>query len=277
MIDYAYYNGVFTPYDSCCIPISDRAITFGEAVYDVVIGRRGTPYQLNEHLERLLGNAQKIGLSDIPEKEVLEDAVSMLLSEAEADEFTLYLQLSGNAVRRQHTRSENSVNTLITVVASDIPTKPGFTEAITLPDLRHGYCNVKTTNLLPAVLSIERAMRVGADLAIFEKDGYVTECSHANVSIVQGDTLVTHPLDTSILPGIAERNLVRVAGEMGIKHEIRKFTLREMLYAELVLITSTTKLIKVCKRINGTELYRSNAELAERIFDAMRADLIAKT
>ena len=46
MKDLAYYNGVYTPYDAACIPLSDRSIFFSDAVYDVIIGSGKKPYQI---------------------------------------------------------------------------------------------------------------------------------------------------------------------------------------------------------------------------------------
>ena len=273
MVDYAFYNGVFTPYDACCIPISDRAIFFGEAVYDVILGRRGRPYQLDEHLDRLLGNAKKIGLDDLPSKEYLKESIEELLSVAEADDFVLYTQLSGKGERRNHSRTDTSINLLLTVTKAAIPEELTFADAITLPDQRHAYCNVKTTALLPAIISLSEAEASGSDIAIFEKDGYVTEASHANVSIIVKDKLITHPLDESILPGISQKNLIEVCQRLGIRNEERKFSVREMIEADLVLITSTTKLVKACRKINGVELSSDKLDLANEIFNRMRGDI----
>ncbi len=277
MIDYAFYNGVFTPYDACSVPISDRSIFFGEAVYDVMLGRGGRPYQQEEHLSRLLCNAEKIGLTDIPSKEYLAECIEELFAEARADDFVLYAQLSGNGNRRSHVRTEGDVNVLLTVTEAQIPEKLLLTDAITLPDLRHGYCNVKTTALLPAVMSLAEAKDRGAEIAIFEKDGYITECSHANVSIVIGNTLLTHPRDNSVLPGISEDNLIRICKARGLTHDVRAFTVNEATNADLVLITSTTKLVRVCRSIGGKALRLGNIGLAKEIFSDMKRDLLDKT
>ena len=277
MIDYAYYNGVFTPYDACAIPISDRSIFFADAVYDVMIGRCGNPYQMDEHLSRLFDNATMIGFKNLPCQAVIEEAVVELIRLSGADNFVLYIQLSASEMRRKHLRTENGVNLLITVTECMIPDKLETVDAVTLPDKRYDYCNLKTTNLLPAVLSMREAFESCADLAILQKDGIVTECSAANISMIKGNQLITHPLDSSILPGISERNLVKVCASLGIPHIRREFKVCELFDADAVLITSTTKLMKVCKRINGSELCTSGMRAAERIFEKMRKDLLDKT
>ena len=272
MNDYAYYNGVYTPYDSACIPISDRSIFFSDAIYDVIIGRGKIPYQLDEHLERLYLNAKRIGFENLPGKDEIKSIIDTLLYEASADEFLLYVQLSTNNERRHHERGESAVNLFITVTECKIPTELGEISAITLPDMRHGFCETKTTNLLPAVLSVEEAKRRGADIAIFHKSGTVTECSYANVCIIKSGTLITHPFDSDILPGITQSNLISAAKNLGIKHVNRAFTLDELKDADAVMITSTTKLIKLCTAVDGIQIEPKVYDIASLLFNELRSD-----
>ena len=277
MKEYAYYNGIFTPYDACCIPISDRSIFFGDAVYDVVIGRNGVPYQLDAHIERLMKNARRIGLVNMPKNDELKAVASEIIGLSESDIFTLYMQLSGNGARRSHTRSTGEVNVLMTVTEAEIPRELGYVSAITKADERHGYCDVKTTNLFPAVLSVADAELQGADTAIFHKGGLVTECSAANISILKNGELITHPLDNTILPGISQENMKRTCGNIGVKVTVRTFTAEEMLSADAVLVTSTTKLVKICNRIDGRDLVCRDFDTVLKIFDAMLYDLSRET
>jgi hypothetical protein len=48
-----------------------------------------------------------------------------------------------------------------------------------------------------------------------------------------------------------------------------------MFEADLVLVTSTTKLVKACVKLNGIELLSSKLELANEIFNRMHDDLFA--
>lgn len=276
MIDYAYYNGIITPYDACSIPLSDRSIFFGDSVYDVILGRNKTPYQPEEHLERLYANAASIGLI-LPSDDEVREAIETLIRESGATDFMLYIQLSGYGYRRTHARRDNRSNLLITLTETHIPEKLCYVKAITESDSRHAYCNVKTTDLLPAVLSATGAEARGADVSIFVKDGYVTECSAANISLLKDRLLITHPLDSSILPGICERNLIDICHGLGIGHEVRPFGEDELFLADAVLVTSTTKLIRQCNEINGMELVMNYAELTNTIFSLMWKDLADKT
>lgn len=276
MNEYAYYNGVFTPYDAAAIPLSDRSIFFGDAVYDVVVGRGKSLYQFDEHIERILRNAASIGLDRLPTKKAIAEAADTLLELASADEFMLYVQLSSDAARRAHSRGGKNVNLLMTVTECKLPTDLCDIRAITLPDMRHRFCDLKTTGLLPAVLSVEEAKRRGADIAIFHREGTVTECSYANVALLKDGTVVTHPLDRDILPGITQDNLERGCEVLGIAHESRTFTVEELYSADAVMISSTTKLIKICTELDGVTLDVSKRDTVKALFDVLRADMQSK-
>ena len=277
MRDYAYYNGTFSPYDAATVPLSDRSIFFADAVYDVVLGHNGIPYQIDEHLSRLMKNADAIGLDSEEVKSEISEAIDLLIHDSEANDFILYIQLAAKQHRRCHSRNECGTNLLMTVTSADIPSKLTSASAITFPDFRHGYCNLKTTDLLPAVLSVMDAESLGCDTAIFHRDSIVTEASASNVSIVCNNTLITHPLDRNILPGISEVNLINAAKKMGIAHERREFNIKEMMTADAVLLTSTTKLVKVCTSVDGIDLPCKKYSLAEAFFNEMLADLLCKT
>ena len=277
MNEYAYYNGVFTPYNAAAIPLSDRSIFFADAVYDVVVGRGKVLYQFDEHLERILGNAKAIGLCNLPDKYEITEAAKELVELAEGDEFMLYIQLSADARRRAHSRENGAVNLLMTVTECELPKELNEIRAITLPDLRHRYCDLKTTSLLPAVLSVEEARRRGADIAVFHRGGTVTECSYANVAMIKEGRIITHPYDSDILPGITQINLERIADRLGIARESRPFTVEEMCRADAVVISSTTKLIKLCTEIDGVALRTPSRDVAATLFDALRDDLYSKT
>ena len=277
MRDYAFYNGTLSPYDAASVPLSDRSIFFADAIYDVVLGHHGTPYQLDEHLSRLIKNADAIGLDTYDIKNEISEALELLITESEANDFILYIQLSAKQQRRCHARNERGINLLMTVTYTDIPSELTSASAITLPDLRHAYCNLKTTDLLPAVLSVMDAESLGCDTAIFHKDSIVTEASASNVSIVCNDTLITHPLDRNILPGISEVNLIKAAEKLGIAHERREFNIKEMLEADVILLTSTTKLVKVCTSVDGIDLPCKKYSLAKTFFNEMLSDFLCKT
>ena len=137
-------------------------------------------------------------------------------------------------------------------------------------------CDVKTTNLLAAILSVEEAQRRGADIAIFHKGDTITECSYANISLLKDGKLITHPLDSDILPGITQLNLISAAEKLGIPCLSKTFSKDEMYSADAVMITSTTKLIKLCAEIDGIPTLSPARDTVKQLFDSLRRELYSK-
>ena len=130
-------------------------------------------------------------------------------------------------------------------------------------------CDIKTPNLLPAVLYSSKADSLGCDEAILLRNNIVTECAHSNIFILKDETLYTHPQSELILPGITRSLLISEAKKINIPVIETPFNLEYLFSADEIIITSTTKLIKNTLSIdnisvggNGTSIF---SELEEKI------------
>jgi D-alanine transaminase len=183
--------------------------------------------------------------------------------------YLIYFQISRTSTLRKHSATNCGASLLITVDEFEPNLESPPMKLITVDDRRYGYCNVKTTNLLPAVLSSTRAEQSDCDEAIFVKDGYITECTKSNISIIKQGRLITHPNSTNILPGITRRHLLRVCDNIGLKFIEQPFTKEEVFLADEVLITSSTKLLRAASHIDNIPVGRR----ADDILQAIRQDL----
>lgn len=253
MLDIAYYNGACGRSADIRIPLSDRSLFFGDAVYDAAIGEAGRIFLCEEHLARLYENASRIHLTPPMPPQELRALLDRLAAETEGTPFFLYIQLSRDAPQRVHAYPHDAgTNLLITLTELVPPTGRERLSLITAPDLRYYYCDIKTVNLLPAVLAAHRAEQAHAKETVWVRDGQVTECSHSNISILHGGTLYTHPTDRLILPGITRRHLIQAAQTLGMVVRERPFTVREMETADEILITSSSRLVATASHLNGT-------------------------
>lgn len=118
-------------------------------------------------------------------------------------------------------------------------------------DTRFLHCDIKTLNLLPAVMAAQKAQEEGCQECVFHRGEVVTECSHSNISILKDGVLRTHPLDRYILPGIARKHLLMAAVRRNIPIDERPFTMDELRQADEVLVTSSSKLCLVAGQLEG--------------------------
>ncbi len=273
MNSYAYYNGKFGKRNEISIPLSDRSIFFGDAIYDAAIGSYDRILWEDEHIERLLSGAEKIGIKHSFSRKHLSDLLHEVAIKSLLERYFIYFQISRDLPSRCHSAVGCGSNLLITVDPITIEKNPKPLKLITAEDLRYGYCNIKTVNLLPAVLSATNAEKAYCDEAVFIKDGIITECSKSNISIIKRGRLITHPISSKILPGIARAHLLKICRDkMAIPVEERPFTKEELFSADEVIVSSTTKLCKRVSHIDNMRVGGKNTLLATKIYNAMYSE-----
>ena len=268
----AYYNGDFCDFSDVKIPLTDRCVFFGDGIYDAAIGKNGFVYLEKEHLDRFFGNAERLNIRLSVSRNELSKLLSEIISINGFEQYFLYFQLSRTSGERTHSYSaDSSSSLLITAKPHHLTDKEQRLKLITAEDIRYKMCNVKTLNLLPAVIASKKAEELGCDEAVFIRDGIVTECAHSNVFIIKDETLYTHPEGPYILPGITRKRVLYLCDKLGIEYREKEFTKNDLVSADDVLITSTSKLCVKTKLIDGIEIAGKSA-VADAIIDAVISD-----
>ena len=93
------------------------------------------------------------------------------------------------------------------------------------------FGEVKTGgNYAAAMRQVVRAREeLGADQVLFAPGGIVQEPGAANFVLIEGDELLTKPLDGSILPGVTRDSILALARDAGLKVTERDFSVAELL------------------------------------------------
>ena len=268
----AYYNGEFCDFSEVRVPLSDRCVFFGDGVYDAAIGRDGAVYLEKEHIDRFFGNAERMKIKLSISKTELSSLLSKVIKRNGFQQYFLYFQLTRTLNERMHSYGSESGSSLL------ITAKPhSFTnhrlKLITANDIRYSMCDVKTLNLLPAVLASKSAEEHGCDEAVFIRDGIVTECAHSNIFIVKDDVVLTHPEGPFILPGVTRKRVLYICESLGIKYDEREFKKEDLFAADDVLVTSTTKLCAKVEKIDGINVGKDvSNSVADAIIGALKED-----
>lgn len=217
-----YVNGAFVPSERAAISPEDRGFVFGDAIYEVVKVYDGVPFRMIDHLERLEAGASRIRLPLPLTRDELEDVSNQLLAKNELRSgcASLYIQVSRGPGPRVHTFPPECTPTVLVSAVSapelDATMYASGIRAISVPDRRWHFCDVKSVGLLLSVLAKQDAVEHGADDAIFVRDGIVTEGSSANFFGVRDGRLITHPEGPHILSGITRKVVIETAEVEGI-------------------------------------------------------------
>ncbi|MGH7490949.1 MAG: D-amino acid aminotransferase [bacterium] len=272
-----YLNGQFLPREQATISVDDRGFLFGDSLYEVIRSYRGFLFEKDAHLRRLQNGLQALRIEVSPFERLADIAMQLLrenkLAEAEA---TVYFQITrGPAQPRKHAFPSSPVPPTIYVAANPLQPNLAWAErglaAITMPDLRWGRCDLKTTNLLPNVLANQQAHETGADEAIFVRDGIIVEGSHSNVFAVLDGVVTTHPLTPILLPGITRQVVLDLCRTLGLPYQESPFTLSELKKAGEVFITFTSGEVTPVVSIDQSEAWNGRpGVITRRLQEAFR-------
>lgn len=240
-----YLNGEYLPLSEAKVPVLDRGFIFGDGVYEVIPAYNGQLFRLDEHLQRLQNSLTAVRIhnpySDAEWKRVL----NKLLEKNPAEDSSIYLQITRGVAERDHAFPANVTPTVFAMakplVTTDAKAFNQGAAAITLDDIRWQYCNVKAITLLANILLRQSAIDEGAAEAILVRDGEVTEGAASNVFIVTDGVIKTPPKGARLLPGITRDLIVELARVQQLPIEEVNFSKTELMAADEIWITSSTK------------------------------------
>jgi D-alanine transaminase len=252
-----YLNGEFTAENEAKISVFDRGFTFADAIYEVTAVLQGRLVDFDQHLKRLRRSLGELALSLPIDNDQLLAIHRELVTRNDLHEGLIYLQVSRGVEDRNFAfPAQGTPPTLVLYTqAKDIlgsPLAERGMNIISLPDLRWGRCDIKTTQLLYACLAKEQARLRGADDAWLVKDGLITEGTSNNAFIItHAGAVVTRELSQLLLPGITRSALIALINEHGLRLEERGFTIDEARDAAEAFITSSTSFVYPVVNVDG--------------------------
>ena len=273
-----YYNGRYDEIDQMTIPMNDRVCWFGDGVYDAGPCRNYHIFALDEHVDRFFNSAGLLKIQMPCTKEELKKLLGELVRKMDTGDLFVYYQVTrGTAVRTHEFPADCPANLWVTLKPMQAPDLADKIGLITVEDTRFFHCNIKTLNLIPSVMAAQKASEAGCREAVFHRGDRVTECAHSNCHILKDGILYTAPADNLILPGIARAHLIKNCKKLGIPVSETPYTLRELMDADEVLVTSSTKFCMSADRIDGQPVGGRAPELLKRIQDAVKAEFMDET
>jgi D-alanine transaminase len=278
-----FLNGEYLPKDRARLSVDDRGFVFGDGIYEVVRVIEGRIFAWSEHAARLTRgvSAVKIPFSSA-DVAGLEGVCNRLLvdNDLRAGEATIYLQVTRGAAPRTHYFPPAGTPPTVYAAASRFTPSRDMREkgikAITFPDFRWARCDLKTVNLMGAVLARQAAHEAGAYEALLIRDGMLTEGAATNAFAVVDGVVRTYPLSNYILPGISRQYALDAARDVGVPVSEEAVTQAEMLGASELFIAGTTTDIAPVVSLDGKPVGNGSVgAVTKRIQEAFLAKLYA--
>lgn len=255
----AFVNGRYVPFSEAGVHVEDRGLQFADSIYEVFAIQAGEPMDEAGHwarLERSLGELRQ----PLPMSKVSFAAhLRQLVRRNRVRDGLVYLQVTRGVARRDHPfpRTETPQTVIMTarrrdVTKSDAAAAAGVAVS-TMPDIRWGRCDIKTTALISNVLAKQAAREAGAYEAwLVDEYGLVTEGASTNAWIVDDQgVLVTRNLSQDILPGVTRHSVLDLARERQMAVTERPFSLTEAKGAREAFLTSAGAFVTPVISIDG--------------------------
>ena len=254
-----YLNGNFIEKDKAFVSVMDRGFLFGDGVYEVFPAYNRKIIGLDSHLNRLQDGLDAISIKNPHTKNEWKDLINKIISfDSNNRNQAIYLQISrGSDENRKHTYGE--LKPTVYIQSSAINPREKSTllnglSAITREDIRWLKSNTKATSLLANTLYAQEAKNNDAEETILYRDGIVTEASSSNVFIVKSNCIYTHPKGPNILPGITREKVIECAKVNNIAVNESSFTKEQLMDADEVWISSSTREIIPITIIDGIQI-----------------------
>lgn len=241
----AFVNGEYCNLNEAKISLFDRGFLFGDAVYEVMPVYDGHHCFVDKHLKRLYSNLEKVKIAP-PQWDLLQLINELILKNGGGD-LQIYIQITrGNQGVRKHDIPSTLPSSVIAfTIHNKYPTlaeKEKGIKAKIVDDIRWSRCDIKTTSLLANILLNDEALVNGYDTSIIARENIITEGAAANIFIMSKEgTLKTSPLNKACLPGITREVTIELIKQLNWPFVETEFTIDELLEAQEVWITSTTK------------------------------------
>jgi branched-chain amino acid aminotransferase len=253
-----YVGGAFRPAEEASVSVLDHGLLYGDGIFEGIRAYNGRVFRLERHIERLYDSAKAIRL-DIPMSQ--EEVVQVVLETCRRND------IRDGYIRLLVTRGTGDLSvspvscrtpTLVVIARTVAPLFErggGGITVITSAFRRNSpdACSpaIKSLNYLNSVLSRLEAHDAGADEAIMlDREGYVAEGSADNVFIVTERALVTPPTATN-LRGITRETILRLAEELSIRTEERRFALFDLWTAREAFICGTFAEVAPVASVDG--------------------------
>ena len=243
---FVYINNQFILLEKARISPFDRGFLFADGVYESIRTYNKKLFKFEEHLNRLKNSLKETRI-DFNDFESLNEIIYKLISKNNINkEALVYLQITrGSALTRTHSfpldKTRPTIFISVTEIEGNMEEQIQGVKVILHEDIRWLRCDIKSTSLLPVVLSHQKATEEEAAEAILVRDGMITEGTHTNFFSVKNETIYTAPASRLILDGITRRIVLDICEKLRMDHREEYINNDDLNNFNEFFITSTTK------------------------------------
>ncbi|MHB8896238.1 MAG: aminotransferase class IV [Candidatus Geothermincolia bacterium] len=259
----AFINGEIVPLSEAVIPVTDRAVMFGDSAFETLRAYGGRPFRLARHLERLGETCRILRMRPPISDAEIAVAIADLLTKSALGDCDAYVRVTVTGGPSTGPRClERTGPQGIFIVAHELEPLPDgvFERGVSLAISgikRNGsspLTGIKSGNFLDSLFASQDARDRGQDDAVMlTTAGNLAEAPFSNIFMVKDGELLTPNIGCGFLPGITREAIIEVAIAQGVP--VREITDNHetLMACDEAFLTSSIKEVMPVRQV-GTRL-----------------------
>jgi branched-chain amino acid aminotransferase len=261
-VNIGFNNGDYCLISDIRIPLENLAIGRSYAGFDFFRINKGNAFYLDRHLARLFNTIKLLKLKIDFSEEEIKDAINQLIVKNNISNFFMKIYVI------PQNSSEIPISSDLYIIPCEMPE---FSNRIyengtnlLMKEYSRFLPEAKSTNYIASIFWQEEISAIQAVDVLFYQNSLVLECSRGNVFMVKDGKVYT-PAE-NILKGITRSIVIDLLREENIPLYLNSISIEELLKADEVFISSTTKMIIPIVKINTNTIGNGKpGNIAKRI------------
>jgi 4-amino-4-deoxychorismate lyase len=264
----------FAPADAA-VPVLERALHYGDGLFETIACLEGRPRLLGPHLRRLSEGCQRLGLDGADSTTIAQDVRALAGGTSRA--IIKLLLTRGTATARGYglTGAERARRIALRYTwPQDDPAAQEQGVRVRVATLRLGenpaLAGIKHCNRLEQVLARQEWTDPAiAEGLLFSSSGALVSGIMSNVFLVHGSRLLTPRIDRCGVAGVMRALILEIAPAAGISAEEGRLGTADLEAADELFLTNAVTGIRPVREIDG--LRRERGPVTRRLQAALAA------
>lgn len=238
-------DGKFIAENEFTVSPYDRGLCHGLSLFETLLAVDGRPRLLREHLVRLRGGLERLGVNSVALDEAgLGNAIASLLERNGLEKGMARVRISLSLGKGPLDRLDNGTAwawmTAAAVERGSVDIR--MTLAPWRRDKESVLRGIKTGNYAEHLIALDMARLEGfGEMLFYNSEDELCESAMANVFLIRKGELLTPSLDSGCLAGVTRALLLRLAKEHGIPCKERVLRKADVAKADAMFLTSSVK------------------------------------
>ncbi|MBN1436732.1 MAG: aminotransferase class IV family protein [Sedimentisphaerales bacterium] len=251
MNDLVYFNNALQSAEKVSLSVYDAGFLQGVGLFETMRSYNGRVFRLDDHIDRMLTSAEKLGLRTGYEKNYIKEAVAQVLQANELSDALIRITCTSGSTRNLE---ENAQGTLL-VTAENMSADPKASYELAVMvvvspykfNLTDPLLGHQSTSNFARLVALQQAQQHKASESLwFTHNNRLAAGCMSDIFLVEQGILYSPNLENASVAPVTRKVVLELAEELGIEHKSTEIVIKDLLSAaEVFLANSVMELIPV--------------------------------